>query len=226
MTGPGCALLVVDLQRYYLDPASSFRAWAQARAPGALAFIEERVRTSVVPAVLRLKTVFADRNWPVAYLRLCGSLVDRSDLHRIFRQAHLRAASEGFPELYPLADNPLSDVLAEAAPGTGDAVFVKTTFSGFASGGLAAWLEEVRPLSIAFAGLATSQCVDTTAREASDRGYGVIHIEDAQADYGPDEHFASLFASRGVCGGTVLSSEEFCRDPERAVRSSLDLEAD
>ncbi len=224
MTGSVCALLVVDLQRYYLDPASSFRAWTQARAPGALAYIEERVRTSVVPAVLSLKALFAARNWPVAYLRLCGSLPDRSDLHRIFREAHLRAASEGFRDLYPLADDPLSDILPETAPAAGDAVFVKTTFSGFASGGLAAWLEEVRPRSIAFTGLATSQCVDTTARDASDRGYGVIHIEDAQADYGPEEHYASLFASRGVCGGTILSTAEFCRDPERSVRSSLDFD--
>lgn len=224
MAHPDCVLLVVDLQRYYIDPGASFRAWTESHAPGALSYIEGRIRNSVIPAVGRLRSAFAERGWPTAYLRLCGRKESRSDLHRIFRQAHLKAESEGFPDLYPLSSDPLADVLNETAPGPGDPVFDKTTFSGFASGGLAAWLEEIRPRSVAFAGLATSQCVDTTARDASDRGYGIIHVEDAQADYGPDEHYASLFASRGVCGGTILSSEEFCRDPEQAVRSSLDLD--
>ncbi len=218
MPNPGCLLLVVDLQRYYIDPTASFRAWTESRAPGALSYIEDRIRGSVLPAVARLKSAFAERGWPTAYLRLCGSREDRSDLHWIFREAHSKAAGEGFPDLYPLDSDPLADILPEAAPGPGDAVFDKTTFSGFASGGFSGWLEGIRPRAIAFAGLATSQCVDTTARDASDRGYRILHIEDAQADYGADEHFASLFASRGVCGGTILSSADFCGDPERLLR--------
>lgn len=221
MTRPDFSLLVVDLQRYYIDPRASFRAWTEFHAPGALGYIEGRIRESVVPAVSRLKAQFGRRGWPTAYLRLCGTAEDRSDLHRIFRQAHDLAGSEGFPDLYPLASDPLSEILPEAAPEPGDAVFDKTTFSGFASGGLASWLRETAPRAIVFAGLATSQCVDTTARDASDRGFGVVHIEDAQADYGADEHYASLFASRGVCGGVILSSGEFCADPD-AILSRMD----
>ena len=213
MTRPDFALLVVDLQRYYIDPSSSFRAWTEFHAPDALAYIEGRIRNSVLPAVSRLRTAFESRGWPTAYLRLCGQREDRADLHRIFRHAHRLAESEGFPDLYPLSSDPLADVLPEIAPSSEDRVFDKTTFSGFSSSGLASWLLEVKPRAIVFAGLATSQCVDTTARDASDRGYQIIHIEDAQADYGADEHYASLFASRGVCGGYILSSQEFCRDP-------------
>jgi nicotinamidase-related amidase len=214
MARPDFVLLVVDLQRYYIDPGSSFRAWTEFHAPGALAYVEGRIRNSVIPAVSRLKAEFGRHGWPTVYLRLCGRRKDRADLHRIFQQAHRKAKSEGFPDLYPLASDPLADVLPEASPGAGDAVFDKTTFSGFASGGLGPWLEGISPRAIVFAGLATSQCVDTTARDASDRGFGVVHIEDAQADYGADEHYASLFASRGVCGGVILSSEDFCADPD------------
>lgn len=224
MANPDCVLLIVDLQRYYIDPNSSFRAWTEFHAPGALSYIEGRIRNSVVPAVSLLRSAFAELGWPTAYLRLCGREEDRSDLHRIFRQAHRRAESEGFSDLYPLSSDPLADVLPETGPEPGNPVFDKTTFSGFSSGGLTAWLDKVSPRVIAFAGLATSQCVDTTARDASDRGYPIIHIEDAQADYGPEEHYASLFASRGVCGGMILSSEEFSRDPEKTVRSYLELD--
>ncbi|HSV56920.1 MAG TPA: isochorismatase family cysteine hydrolase [Magnetospirillaceae bacterium] len=213
MTGPDYLLLVVDLQRYYVDPSASFRARIMARSPGVSAYIEDRIRSSVIPAVLRLKACFQERGWPVAYLRLCGIRRDRSDLHWIFRAAHIEGAAEGYADLYPLAIDPLAAVLPEIAPGPGDAVFDKTTFSGFASGGLSGWLERLRPRSLAFSGIATSQCVDTTARDASDRGFRIVHIEDAQADYGPEQHYSSLFASRGVCGGIVLSSLDFCGDP-------------
>jgi len=138
----------------------------------------------------------------------------------MFQEANQRADSEGFPDLYPLTSDPLADVIPEIAPQSGDAVFDKTTFSGFASGGFSAWLKEKRPRVLVMSGLATSQCVDTTARDASDRGYGIIHIEDAEADYSQEEHYAALFASRGVCGGTVLSSAEFCTAPE-AILSAL-----
>lgn len=221
MPRPDCLLVIVDMQRYYIDSRAPFRAWTEFHAPGALAYIEGRVRNTVIPAVVQLKAAFKEQGWPVAYLRLCGRKPDRSDLHRLFRQAHFRAASEGYPDLYPLASDPLADILPEIAPASEDAVFDKTTFSGFASGGLASWLEGLKPNMIAFAGLATSQCVDTTARDASDRGYRILHIEDAQADYGEDEHYASLFASRGVCGGLILTSEEFCRDP-RSVAAKAD----
>ena len=62
---------------------------------------------------------------------------------------------------------------------------------------------------LVFVGLATSQCVDTTARDAADRGYTVIHIEDGQADYNEMFHNASLFASRGVCGGLLYETDEY-----------------
>jgi len=56
-------------------------------------------------------------------------------------------------------------------------------------------------------GLATSQCVETTARDASEKGYIVVHVENAQADYSLESHDASLYSSRGVCGGHIVDAE-------------------
>ena len=50
--------------------------------------------------------------------------------------------------------------------------------------------------------------MDTTARDASDHGYAVAHIEDAQADYDEHTHHAALYASRGVCGGEIYTTKE------------------
>jgi nicotinamidase-related amidase len=62
-----------------------------------------------------------------------------------------------------------------------------------------------------FTGLSTSQCVETTARDASERGYHIVHIEDAQADYDELSHASSLYSSQGVCGGFIMTAEEYIR---------------
>jgi nicotinamidase-related amidase len=51
--------------------------------------------------------------------------------------------------------------------------------------------------------------VETTARDASERGYEVYQIHDAQTDYDDVTHEASLFSSRGVCGGAIYDTDTF-----------------
>ena len=102
----------------------------------------------------------------------------------------------------------MSEVVAGIAPEVGDGVFSKTTFSGFSSGGFADGLRESGVRDLVFTGLATSQCVETTARDASDRGYRVVQVEDAQADYTEAAHRMSLAVSRGVCGGAVVRTAD------------------
>jgi nicotinamidase-related amidase len=78
--------------------------------------------------------------------------------------------------------------------------------------------------AVVMTGLATSQCVDTTARDASERGFIVVHVEDGQADYSVDDHDASLFASRGVCGGHVVESEFLSAAPVHLIRAYAESE--
>ena len=202
------ALIVVDLQRYYIDPESNFRRYPESKNPKAFEYIESRCNDVVIPNVTRLVDHFRANDWPIVYLRLCGQNSDRSDLHHTFQSANEEAEANGFPGIYPLIDEPMAAVVAEVAPRPTDPVLDKVTFSGFTSTDLEDVLLGVKAGELVFCGLATSQCVDTTARDASDRGYSVVHIEDAQADYSEYSHRASLFASQGVCGGMVFSTDE------------------
>jgi len=43
-------------------------------------------------------------------------------------------------------------------------------------------------------GMATDMCVETTARDAADRGYNVIVVEDAVATFFAEHHRAALSA--------------------------------
>jgi len=209
VTEGSCALLIVDMQRYYVDPGSAFHDWSTKGQPQALEYVSRRVASTVLPALAGLIPFFREKSWPVCYAVLCGVEPDRSDLHRFFRRANDEALAAGIADIYPLESDPMAAVLAPIAPLPGDPVFRKTTFSAFATSDIAVRLRAMGVTTIAMAGLATSQCVETTARDASDSGFAVVHIEDAQADYSQIRHDASLFASSLVCGGWVMESAGF-----------------
>lgn len=202
-------LVVVDLQRYYVDPKASFVSFFESVHPGASHYISQRCRDIVVPNLSRVVGRTRALGRPIIYLRLCGTRDDRSDLHRHFLKCYHEALAAGFPALYPLASEPLAEVLPEVAPQPGDHVLDKTTYSGFTSSSIESLLRSLKLDRLVMTGLATSQCVETTARDASDRGFGIVHLEDCQADYHEISHRASLFASRSVCGGHIWGSDEF-----------------
>ncbi len=204
-------LVVVDMQNYYIKKDSSFWRYFDSIQPGCMDYINGRCRTIVIPNIQQLSHSFRARNLPVIYLRLCGRKADRSDLHPFFRETWKQALAGGFADVYPLCDDPMSAVVDDLAPHHGDYVFEKTTFSAFTSTSLHDHLQSIGAKILVFTGLATSQCVETTARDASDRGYEVIQIEDAQADYDEVTHNASLYSSQGVCGGKIVNTEEFFR---------------
>lgn len=202
-------LVVVDLQRYYIEPTASFVTFFESIHPGASHYISGRCRNLVVPNLQKVVSHTRRLGRPIIYLRLCGTREDRSDLHRHFLKCYREALEAGFSDLYPLAGDPLADVLPEVAPQPGDHVLDKTTYSGFTSSSIESLLRTLKLERLVMTGLATSQCVETTARDASDRGFGIVHLEDCQADYHEVSHRASLFASRSVCGGHVWNCRDF-----------------
>lgn len=205
---------MVDLQRYYLEADAPFVAYSERRWAGSIAYIRRRVEASVRPALARLLPLFRSMGWPVAYLRLCSGREDRADLHRFFADFHRKALAAGYPGAYPLGSEPLAEPAPWCAPKDGDIVVDKRGYSGFCGTELDGRLKAAGVGTLVMAGLATSQCVDTTARDASDRGYRVAFVEDALADYDEGYHRAALYASMGVCGGQILDSEGIAAEPE------------
>ena len=72
---------------------------------------------------------------------------------------------------------------------------------------LASWLVEQGNEGLVVAGVSTSSCVETTARDAADRGWKVVIVEDATAELDEPSHDATLrqFAVRF---GRVWTVEE------------------
>lgn len=206
------ALVIVDMQRYYLEEDSDFYRFSEQRYPGCMEYIKKRSSEIVTPNIQKLQAFFRENNAPIIYLRLCGKKQDRSDLHRFFYDANNQGAVNGFPAVYPLQNEVMSEVIPALKPQKEELVFCKTTFSAFNSTDIAEVLKERKIQSLVMCGLATSQCVETTARDASEQNFEIIMIEDAQADYDDVTHRASLFSSRGVCGGVIYNTEDFIKN--------------
>jgi nicotinamidase-related amidase len=210
-------LVIVDVQRYYLDPAAPFYRWAENRHRGAMSYISKRCNETAIPNIMLMLLAFRKAKLPVFFLRLCGTAPDRSDLHRFFRKANDRACMEGFPGIYPLENDALADMDQRVSPLPGEHIVNKTSFSGFSSGDFATRIRESGIDTLFMTGLATSQCVETTARDASDRGYSIVMVEDAMADYDQDTHQLSLYSSQAVCGGFVVTASYASRDIENVA---------
>ncbi|MCL2155267.1 MAG: cysteine hydrolase [Leptospirales bacterium] len=203
------ALAIVDMQKYYLESNSDYSRYFEHIYPGSLSYIRECSYNTVIPNILKLKNCFKSLNLPVIYLRLCSKEPDRSDLHRFFKRTYEEGVSKGFAGVYPIETDIAADIIDELKPDHEDIIINKTTFSPFSSSDIEAVLKSLNVKVLVFTGLATSQCVETSARDASDRGFDVFHIHDAQTDYSEIEHNASLYSSRAVCGGAVYDTDSF-----------------
>jgi nicotinamidase-related amidase len=98
------------------------------------------------------------------------------------------------PELYPVAGEPIVD-----KPGKG--AFYETD--------LHLILQARGVQSLILCGVTTEVCVNTTAREANDRGYEVLVVEDAVASYFPEFHRVALemIKAQGAIVGWVGKSD-------------------
>jgi nicotinamidase-related amidase len=161
-----------------------------------------------------MQQLFRERGWPVVFLKLCAKDPERKDMHPFFYRLYQVGKKKGWDNIYPLKNDPMCQVVEPVKPEKGEMIFIKTTFSAFTSTPFHAWLVGKGIDRLLFTGLATSQCVETTARDASDRGFEVVLVEDAQADYEETVHNASLYSSQGVCGGIIRTAEQILRNPQ------------
>ena len=80
----------------------------------------------------------------------------------------------------------------DAQPAEGEPVIVKRSISAFAGTELAPMLQGRGIDTLVLCGFATHMVVEGTARDAADRGYRTIVLEDCSASGGLDRHEAAL----------------------------------
>jgi nicotinamidase-related amidase len=101
---------------------------------------------------------------------------------------------------------PGNDIVPALAPRPGEAVIVKPGKGAFWATGLHEILTSQGITHLLLAGVTTEVCVQSTMREANDRGYECLLIEDATESYFPEFKRATLEMIRaqgGIVGWTA-----------------------
>ncbi|WP_208539299.1 cysteine hydrolase family protein [Algihabitans albus] len=200
LTRGSCALLVVDMQYASGSRRHGLGKWLADQ--GKLADADyrfDRIETVVVPGIQRLLEAFRSAGETVIFLTLGARLPDYSDA-----PPHMRAF---LSTLNNHAGTREHEILDELKPLAGELVLNKTTQGGFASSPLDSVLRAKGLTQIVAVGVSTNNCVETTAREASDRGFESVMVSDATGTCSDEMQDMTLGAFTRLWG-RVLSVEE------------------
>ena len=105
---------------------------------------------------------------------------------------------------------PGSDIVPELAPLAGEVVLDKPGKGSFYGTGLQEILDELGATHLILTGVTTEVCVQTTMREANDRGYDCLLVEDATESYYPAFKQATIElvrSSDALIGWTGISAQ-------------------
>jgi nicotinamidase-related amidase len=200
------ALVIVDMQYASASRTSGFGKWLdeQGRSEeGEYRF--SRIEKLVVPNTRRLLEYFRAHSLSRVFVKLGAQLPECRDLI-----PHIRRLETNFNNI---VGEPEHQILQELAPKSGEAVVTKMSASAFTSSNLDTILRNLEVRSLVFTGVSTSQCVDLTARDASDRGYQCIIVEDAVAEDRKDFHEATLAQFERLFG-KVLTTDDVLTELE------------
>jgi nicotinamidase-related amidase len=160
------ALLVIDMQNFFLNPASpSFTC-------GGLA---------ILPNLKKLIQAYRKANLPVIYTRHVHhpDLLD-AGIMGWWWQGMCR---EGYPE---------SEVHPDLAPQPGEKQVLKHRYSSFYNTDLETILRVMKVEDLVISGIMTNMCCESTARDAYFRDYRVFFLADGTGSITEEMHLASL----------------------------------
>lgn len=193
------ALMCIDMQ--YLDAAQGYGIFADVMKSGvpieAQEYYFSTLKEVVLPNVRKLQDTFRERNLEIIHVRiqsLTNNGRDRSGNHR---NLHIHAAP-GSKE---------AEFLPEIAP-QGDEIIINKTASGvFNSTNVNYVLSNMGIKSLFITGVYTNECVETTVRDASDRGYNVTVIEDGCTTVTKQLHDFSLATVKDRYARVITTEE-------------------
>jgi len=188
------ALVVIDMQRDFIEPGGF-----GASLGNNVALLE-----AIIPTTARLIALFRARNWPIVHTREAHR-PDLSDCPpaKISRgKPGLRIGDQGAMGRILIAGEPGNQIVPDLAPVDGEIVIDKPGKGMFYATGIHERLQALGIKQLVFAGVTTEVCVQTSMREANDRGYDCLLIEDATESYFP-QFKASVIEMIVAQGGIV-----------------------
>lgn len=178
------ALVVIDMQRDFIAPGGFGDTLGN--DVGRLA--------AIVPTVARLLDLARRQGWTIVHTRESHdpTLADCPPAKRARGAPSLRIGDRGAMGRILVRGEPGNAIVDELAPRDGEIVLDKPGKGAFYATALGDILRLKGITHLIFAGVTTEVCVQTTMREANDRGYDCLVIEDATESYFPTFKAAAL----------------------------------
>jgi nicotinamidase-related amidase len=160
------ALLVVDMQKFFLDPLSPTYTCGG---------------PAIIPTVKRLIEGFRESGRPVIYTK------------HVHHPNHLDSGIMGWWwKGMCIEGSPESEIPPEIAPLSGEKVVLKHRYSAFYNTDLETVLRCLKIEDLVITGVMTNLCCESTARDAYFRDYRVFFLADATGSINEELHLASL----------------------------------
>ena len=192
------ALVVIDMQRDFLEPGG-FGA--------ALGNDVSKLAPAVAP-IAALLAVFRQLGLTIVHTKECHrpDLSDCPNAKLLRGKPSLRIGDPGPMGRILIDGEPGADFVPQLAPQIGDVVIAKPGKGAFYKTPLEDALRTRNIDRLIFGGVTTEVCVQTTMREANDRGYECLLIEEATGSYYPEfkaQTLAMIRAQGGIVGWTA-----------------------
>jgi len=200
-------LIVIDMQRDFIEPGGFGETLGN----------DVSLLQAIVPTTVRLIALCRTHGLPVIHTRECHK-PDLSDLPAAKRNRgtpKLRIGDPGPMGRILVAGEDGADIIEAVYPIAGEVVIDKPAKGAFYATNLAEHLKAIGAKTLIFAGVTTEVCVQMTMREANDRGYDSLLIEDATESYFPAFKAATLDMIRAQ--GAIVGWTATCAQLEVAL---------
>jgi nicotinamidase-related amidase len=178
------ALVIIDMQRDFVEPGGF----------GASLGNDVTRLQAIIPTVRRVLQAWRAVEGLVIHTRE-SHLPDLSDCppsKRLRGAPTLRIGDPGPMGRVLIVGEPGAQIVPELAPVDGEIVIDKPGKGAFYDTGLHETLQDFGITHLVFMGVTTEVCVQTSMREANDRGYDCLLVEDGTESYFPAFKAATL----------------------------------
>ncbi len=191
------ALIVIDMQRDFVEPGGFGETLGN----------DVTRLQAIIPATATLIAGFRKAGLTIVHTRECHrpDLSDCPPAKKDRGNPKLRIGDPGPMGRILISGEPGADIVPELYPIEGEIVLDKPGKGAFYATPLGDLLKERGITQLVFAGVTTEVCVQTTMREANDRGYECLLAEDATESYFPEFKKAAIdmMTAQGAIVGWV-----------------------
>lgn len=194
------ALVIIDMQRDFVEPGGFGET---------LGNDVSRLQ-AIVPACQAVLHAWRRAGGLVVHTREAHrpDLSDCPPAKRLRGKPSLRIGDEGPMGRILIAGEPGNQIIDALAPRPGEIVLDKPGKGAFYATPLHNLLQQAGVTQLVFMGVTTEVCVQTSMREANDRGYDALLLEDCTESYFPQFKSATLemVRAQGAIVGWTASS--------------------